>query len=231
MENNNQAELLIVMPVYNEEASVRKVVLEWFTEIEQWTEKFTFLIIDDGSKDSTPSRLEGLAQRLGPRIEIIRQANQGHGQSCLNGYRLAVERNIPFVFQIDSDGQCDPQYFFRFWPYRLMRVSVLPHALVRIPKDFFLANVALAVLLRRRSDVRHANVPIHFRERYGGEPSVRLGKFGEKALELIRQTRRLSLPPAKTGQEGGRIAPVASGGGQRTGAAEANSSQKIIETT
>jgi glycosyltransferase involved in cell wall biosynthesis len=63
MENNNQSELLIVMPVYNEEASVRKVVLEWFTEIEQWTEKFTFLIIDDGSKDSTPSRLEGLAQR------------------------------------------------------------------------------------------------------------------------------------------------------------------------
>jgi hypothetical protein len=34
-------------------------------------------------------------------------------------------------------------------------------------------------------------VPIRFRERYGGEPSVRLGKFGEKARELHMQMRQL----------------------------------------
>ena len=162
MENNNQAELLIVMPVYNEEASVRKVVLEWFTEIEQWTEKFTFLIIDDGSKDSTPSRLEGLAQRLGPRIEIIRQANQGHGQSCLNGYRLAVERNIPFVFQIDSDGQCDPQFFSAFWKSR-EEADVLFG--VRRTRDDGLARVLIsggcrmATSLLAGTDLKDANVP------------------------------------------------------------------------
>jgi len=33
-------ELIVVMPVYNEQVSVRKVVQEWFTEIENWTENF-----------------------------------------------------------------------------------------------------------------------------------------------------------------------------------------------
>jgi len=230
-------EILIVMPVYNEEASVRKVVIEWFSEVENWTENFIFLAVDDGSIDETPRVLNLLQQKLGARLEILRRENRGHGQTCLHGYRIAVERGIPYVFQIDSDGQCDPQYFFRFWrkrvnydvvygrrvrredgwrrvvasmvlrisllsvfrvncidanvPYRLMRTSILNAVLDRIPADFFLANVSLAVLLRSNSKIRESNVPIVFRERYGGEPSVRISKFGEKALQLFRQLCKL----------------------------------------
>jgi len=226
-------QLMVVMPVYNEQASVRKVVLEWFQELQNWTEEFVFLAINDGSKDDTLTTLDRLRDQLGPRLEIRNQENIGHGQTCLLGYREACRRGIPYVFQIDSDGQCDPQYFFRFWrmrdefdvvygkrakradgwrriiashflrltllltthvncvdansPYRLMRTSGLKSILDRIPRDFFLANVALAVLLRQDSGWRHGKVPIRFRERYGGEPSVRLSKFGEKARELTSQ--------------------------------------------
>jgi dolichol-phosphate mannosyltransferase len=231
------AEILIVLPVFNEQACVRKVVLEWFQEVEGWTEDFHFLVIDDGSTDETPKVLARLQAQLGPRLEVVTRTNHGHGQSCLFGYRAAIEREIPFVFQIDSDGQCDPQYFFRLWrlrekfdviygnrtrrddgwrrmlasivlkltllitagvwcvdanvPYRLMRTSILREPLAGIGPDFGLANIALAVLLRRRSDVREHAIPIRFRERYGGEPSVPLGRFGGKALELIGQLRSL----------------------------------------
>ena len=196
-----------------------------------------FLAINDGSKDGTLEILSRLRNQLGDRLEILDKPNSGHGQSCLVGYRLACERGVPFVFQIDSDGQCDPQYFFRFWrkrqdcdvvygkrtsrddglkrvaaslvlrivllgfrnsncidanvPYRLIRTANLLSKLEKIPADFFLANVALAVLLRRDHSWRHGAVPIRFRERYGGEPSVRLGKFGEKARELVSQLRAL----------------------------------------
>jgi dolichol-phosphate mannosyltransferase len=230
-------ELMIVMPVYNEQASVRKVVLEWFHEVENWTEDFVFLAINDGSTDGTAHILTRLRDQLGPRFEVLEQKNMGHGQSCLVGYREACRRSIPFVFQIDSDGQCDPQYFFRFWrerekfdviyghrirredgwrrivasyvlrttlllgarsncvdanvPYRLMRTIGLEPILRRIPEDFFLANVALAVVLRRERSWRHGSIPIRFRERYGGEPSVGLGRFGEKARELLGQLRSL----------------------------------------
>src|SRR6218665_1259369 len=108
-------ELLVVLPVFNEQACVRKVISEWFLEIEGWTEDFVFLVINDGSTDGTSRILESLRPKFGPRLEIVERSNHGHGQSCLFGYRVAAERQIPFVFQIDSDGQCDPQYFFRFW--------------------------------------------------------------------------------------------------------------------
>lgn len=123
-------ELLIVMPVYNEQASVRKVVLEWFQEVENWTEDFVFLALDDGSNDGTPRVLARLREQLGPRLEIVTQPNAGHGRTCLRGYQMAVERGIPFIFQIDSDGQCDPQYFFRFWraPRSLRRDLRRPRA-------------------------------------------------------------------------------------------------------
>ena len=230
-------ELMIVMPVYNEQASVRKVVMEWFQEVENWTENFVFLAIDDGSTDATPTILHRLQEQLGKRFEIREQPNMGHGQSCLIGYREACGRGIPFVFQIDSDGQCDPQYFFRFWrrrdkydviygrrvrrddgwrrvlasyvlratlvstvgvncvdsnvPYRLIRTERLQKILDQIPPEFVLANIALAVLLKKSSDWRHGAIPIRFRERYGGEPSVALKNFGDRAFQLRRQLKSL----------------------------------------
>ncbi len=225
------------MPVYNEQASVAKAVLEWFREIERAVASFRFLVINDGSTDGTANILANLSGELGPRMEVFDRENRGHGQSCLQGYRIARERRIPFVFQIDSDGQCDPRYFAALWrernrfdvvygrrvrrddgwrrvvasavvrgfllilfrvncpdanvPYRLMRTAVLGPSLNRISKDFLLANIALAVLLKQSKGVSHGYVPIHFRDRYGGEPSVGLGKFGVKAAELYRQLRVL----------------------------------------
>jgi dolichol-phosphate mannosyltransferase len=237
MNIDDYAELLVVIPVYNEQASVRKVIHEWFEEIDNWTENFIVLAINDGSSDRTSLILEQLREKLGSRFEVVNRENRGHGESCIEGYMTAVRRKIPFVFQIDSDGQCDPQYFFRFWrdrekydviygkrvrrddgirrvlasivlkitllifarvwcvdanvPYRLMRTEILKSELEKIPNNFFLKNVALSVLLRR-SRRSEGCVPINFRERYGGEPSVALGKFGNKARELISQLENLN---------------------------------------
>jgi hypothetical protein len=52
-------------------------------------------------------------------------------------------------------------------------------------------QINLAFLLRKDSSIKHEFVPIRFRERYGGEPSVRLEKFGSKALELIKQLHQI----------------------------------------
>lgn len=233
-------ELVVVLPVYNEEASVRKVVLEWFHEIENWTEDFLFLVIDDGSTDGTRDRLSRLQLNLGTRLRVISQKNAGHGQTCIHGYQAACDLGAKWVFQIDSDGQCDPQYFFRFWrdrdgcdviygnrvyredgfkrviasailrfvllawarvwcidanvPYRLMRCQSIRSVIPLVPPSFHLANVALAVLLRRRVGIREGRVNIRFRDRYGGEPSVRFASFGARARQLINNLSE--LPPA-----------------------------------
>ena len=90
-------ELIIVMPVFNEQASIRKVVLEWFEEIENWTENFVFLAINDGSTDETLRILERLRDQLGIRLEILTHQNKGHGQSCIEGYRIACHREIHWI--------------------------------------------------------------------------------------------------------------------------------------
>jgi dolichol-phosphate mannosyltransferase len=83
--------------------------------LENWAENFVFLAINDGSIDGTLRILKRLRKQLGARFEILSHENRGHGQSCLQGYRIESERKIPWVLQIDSVGQCDPQYFFQLW--------------------------------------------------------------------------------------------------------------------
>jgi len=230
-------DLLVVMPVFNEQASIGKVVDQWFRELDSIACNFALLVIDDGSSDSTPEKLAELKDRLDGRLRTIHRENRGHGQTCMQGYRIAVEQGIPYVFQIDSDGQCDPAYFRAFWeirhshdviygkrtredgfhrqlaslilrsfllvlfrtwcvdanvPYRLMRTERCAPVFERIPKDLFLANVGLSVLLRREPGIREASVPIRFMERIGGEPSVPLSRFAAKAIELFRQLRTIA---------------------------------------
>ena len=230
-------ELLVVMPVFNEEESLAGVVDEWLPELARWVDDFAILAIDDGSTDATNHRLKQMCKQHGLKLEIRSRENRGHGASCVEGYRDAVERRIPWVFQIDSDGQCDPRFFGRLWqkredfdviygarvwredglvrmaascllkfvllvqervycvdpnsPYRLMRSSVLADRLDAV-EPVYLANVALAVLLRRDPTVRHGSVPIHFRERSGGVASIKLKQFGRKALELMKQLRAMN---------------------------------------
>jgi glycosyltransferase involved in cell wall biosynthesis len=79
-------DLAIVLPVYNEQASIRKVVLEWFQEIENWTENFLCLCINDGPTDDTLKILHCLRDQLGPRLEVITHSNRGHGQTYRAGF-------------------------------------------------------------------------------------------------------------------------------------------------
>jgi len=223
--------------VFNEEASVENVIREWIASIAGQVTGFVLLAIDDGSSDRTGEILVRLSDQYGGRMEWVKQANVGHGQTCLRGYAEAAARKIPFVFQIDSDGQCDPQDFPKFWqarhsfdviygvrngredglrrvvaskllqlllllranvwcpdanvPFRLMRIDAVEPMIAVIPSDFCLANIALAVLLRRDSSVRHGSFPIRFHARTGGEPSVPLSNFFHKAVELYHQLERL----------------------------------------
>jgi dolichol-phosphate mannosyltransferase len=75
-------------------------------------------------------------------------------------------------------------------PYRLMRTQHLRPLVDSIPPDFDLANIALAVQIKRVC-WREAVVPIVFRRRAGGEASVPLKRFAAKARELIAQLKSL----------------------------------------
>lgn len=107
--------LWVIMPVYNEEEAIDFVVDEWSACLSELSIPYTLCILNDGSKDHTLLKLQALASRL-PNIRIVDKPNSGHGQTCIYGYKLALNEGADWIFQIDSDGQCDPQFFPSFIP-------------------------------------------------------------------------------------------------------------------
>jgi len=76
---------------------------------------YCFIIVNDGSKDNSLEVIKSLKYN----IFLLNKHNSGHGRSIRLGYDFAVKYiKSEFILQIDSDGQCDPQYFNNFWENR-----------------------------------------------------------------------------------------------------------------
>jgi glycosyltransferase involved in cell wall biosynthesis len=90
---------LIVMPAFNEEASITAVILE----VLETLPGVACLVVDDGSHDTTSARAAA-AGALVARLPF----NLGVGAAMRVGFRYAVENGFCNVVQIDADGQHDP---------------------------------------------------------------------------------------------------------------------------
>jgi glycosyltransferase involved in cell wall biosynthesis len=90
---------LVVMPAFNEEESVRAVVLEVFEKLPG----IVCLVVDDGSTDAT-SREARSAGALVAQLPF----NLGVGGAMRVGFRYALENGFDNVVQVDADGQHDP---------------------------------------------------------------------------------------------------------------------------
>lgn len=155
-------ELIVVLPVFNEEASLRHVFNPWFDVIERHVDDFVFLVVDDGSSDRTPEILAELAVARHPRVDVVSQVNAGHGRACVRGYEAACARRTGFVLQIDSDGQCDPADFPPFWAARHQFDVIM--GVRRWRRDgwrrvFASTILRLLILVKSRVWCKDANVP------------------------------------------------------------------------
>lgn len=90
---------LIVMPSFNEEESVRQVVIEVLTALPG----IAVLVVDDGSADSTATE----ARAAGALVAQL-PFNLGVGGAMRVGFRYALQNGFDNVVQVDSDGQHDP---------------------------------------------------------------------------------------------------------------------------
>lgn len=110
--------LYIVMPAYNEEANIEKVVEAWYSILEGKAEESRLVIADYGSKDQTHEILENLKNNKYPKLEILETTNQFHGPKVIALYDYAIKNEIDYIFQTDSDGQTNPAEFEKFWEMR-----------------------------------------------------------------------------------------------------------------
>lgn len=115
-ERGRMEKLYIVIPAYNEEASIESVIRQWYPVVEKHNGngESRLVIINDGSKDKTYEITKALQGRY-PLLVPLTKENGGHGATVLFGYRYAIEHKADYIFQTDSDGQTNPAEFEAFW--------------------------------------------------------------------------------------------------------------------
>jgi dolichol-phosphate mannosyltransferase len=111
--SNNKPELEILLPVHNEADSIEATVREIYEELSPQV-SLRFLICEDGSRDNTKEILRHLSQSI-PMNLILSDERKGYSRAVKDGMK-ALE--APYLLCLDSDGQCDPKDFGKFWQVR-----------------------------------------------------------------------------------------------------------------
>ncbi len=95
--------MLIIVPAWNEEATVAAVVTEIRAAMSDACLTADLLVVDDGSDDATAS-IALAAGALVARLPI----NLGVGGAMRTGYRYARRQGYGATVQVDADGQHNP---------------------------------------------------------------------------------------------------------------------------
>ncbi len=105
-------ELAVVIPVYNEEEAIKKVIDDW--KIILPAKLFDLIIINDGSTDNTKSILLNCKKKI-KNLIVINKTNAGHGKAVCDGYNFAIKKGYKYIFQTDSDNQFFASDFKKIW--------------------------------------------------------------------------------------------------------------------
>jgi glycosyltransferase involved in cell wall biosynthesis len=127
---------LAVVPAYNEEASVARVV----EDVNAHAPDFDVLVVDDGSTDGTAA-----AARQAGAIVISHPFNLGIGGAVQSGYRYALAHGYGVAVQVDGDHQHDARH--------------IPEMLVHLERDPELDLVTGSRFLEHCQDAYRSSGP------------------------------------------------------------------------
>lgn len=103
----------VLLPIHNEAESIETTIKEIWTELSRYA-RVQFILCEDGSKDSTKDVLRRVAERIPAKL-LLSDARKGYSKAVRDGM---LEADAPYLLCLDSDGQCDPADFAKFWESR-----------------------------------------------------------------------------------------------------------------
>ncbi len=94
----NDSECAIVIPAFNEAATIRALVARALLQVKQ------VIVVNDGSTDETCAELADLD------VTVLKNAqNSGKAASLQHGFRYAMQQGYHAVITLDGDGQHAPE--------------------------------------------------------------------------------------------------------------------------
>jgi len=105
--------LSVVMPAYNEEKGIEKVVRESAEILKNICQEWELIIVNDGSKDKTEEILKNLEKEI-KNLKIVSYfPNKGYANALREGFK---EAKYDYIFYTDSDGQFDLSEIKNYFP-------------------------------------------------------------------------------------------------------------------
>lgn len=96
-----QSRILLIIPAYNEEENIARVVDSLVAEYPQ----YDYVVVNDGSKDKTAQ----ICRERGFRM-VDYPVNLGLAGAFQGGMKYACEKGYEYAMQYDGDGQHDPRF-------------------------------------------------------------------------------------------------------------------------
>lgn len=161
--------LYIIIPAYNEQDNIAHVIEQWYPVVEKTGDGSRLVIIDDGSSDNTYkiiSEWGGVDRK--PLLIPLSKPNSGHGATVLYGYKYAIKKNADYIFQTDSDGQTDPDDFWKFWEKRNKFDMIIGNRNNRkdgLSRVFVTKILKLVIRICFKCSVTDANTPFRLMSR------------------------------------------------------------------
>lgn len=103
----------VLLPVHNEAESIEATIREIYRELSAQV-RIQFILCEDGSVDDTKQVLRRVAREIPAKL-LLSDERKGYSRAVRDGM---LEADAPYLLCLDSDGQCDPRDFHRFWEAR-----------------------------------------------------------------------------------------------------------------
>jgi glycosyltransferase involved in cell wall biosynthesis len=94
-------QIAVVIPAYNEEQSILKVVEDVRLAAAKYNLNLTPIVVNDCSKDATGDIISSINKVVAIHLPV----NLGIGGAVQTGMKYAFENNFDFAVQMDGDGQ------------------------------------------------------------------------------------------------------------------------------
>jgi len=105
----------IIMPVYNEVDTIESTIRELYDKIANKMDNVDIWVFEDGSTDGTKEVLEKLLSEYPNLHAKMTKEKKGYPRAMKEAFLSIDPSEYEYVVAIDSDGQYEPDDFFKLW--------------------------------------------------------------------------------------------------------------------
>lgn len=101
---------IVIIPTFNEIENIENIIRKVFS----LTTNFHVLIVDDNSPDGTAAKVKQLIREYDGHLFIEERAGKlGLGTAYIHGFKLALQRQYTYIFEMDADFSHNPEDLIR----------------------------------------------------------------------------------------------------------------------